>query len=139
MMSDRKFRTVERQTAPFSAVAVVKAELQGSPWAQALAESILHEQINDQIGPLPVGLDELRKLRVYTVDYERATNHYLHNIHAPDGITVQAVEEVPRWWEAVDDMPIYRVPNGPGLMIALLPSQRMDEWRKSGWPDRPHP
>lgn len=43
------------------------------------------------------------------------------------------------WWEAVDDFPIARVPNGNGLTIALLPTVSRDRWRRSGWPDRPHP
>ena len=139
MMSDRKIRMVEAQTPPFHAVVIVMAEQANEPWAQAKAEAMLTEQINAQIGRHSFNLAYLRKLGVYTVDYRSATRHYVHTIEAPDGITFQAVEEVPRWWEAEDTFPIYRVPEGNGLTIALLPTVTRDAWRKSAWPDRPHP
>lgn len=139
MMSDRKIRMVDAQTPPFSAVVIVKSNGIDAIWAQARAEALLMEQIQAQIGPCSIGMAYLRKLGVYTVDYNPKTLHYIHQIDAPDGIVFTAVEEVPRWWEAVDDLPIHRVPNGHALTISLLPTITMDAWRKSGWPDRPHP
>jgi hypothetical protein len=44
-----------------------------------------------------------------------------------------------RWWEAEDTIPMDRVPNGQALMIALLPTLSLDQWRSNAWPDRPHP
>lgn len=139
MMSNRKLRFVEAQTPPFSAVAIVKAHDIDQVWAQARAEAMLMEQIRAQVGLSVGNLAILKKMGVYTVRYNQDTHHYIHEVEAPDGITFQSVEEVPRWWEAADTFPMDRVPNGYGLTIALLPSVTMESWRQSSWPDRPHP
>lgn len=138
MMSNRSVRIVDAQTPPFRAVVVVKAEGIDQEWARVKAEAMLHEQIQAQIG-LIVGMHILKKAGVYTVKYSSKTGHYVHEVDAPDGVTFQSVEEVPHWWEAEDTFPIERVPNGNGLTIALLPTVTRDAWRKSAWPDRPHP
>lgn len=139
MMSDRKIRMVETQTPPFTAVVIVKSHDIDATWALAKAEAMLMEQIRAQVGLAVGNLEILKKLGVYTVDHEASTGRYIHTVDAPDGITFQAVEEVPNWWEAEDTFPIYRVPEGNGLTIALLPTVTRDAWRKSAWPDRPHP
>jgi hypothetical protein len=130
---------VEAQTPPFSAVAIVKAHGIDQVWAQARAESMLLEQISAQIGGHIASVEMLKKHGVYTVNYNPKTRHYVHRVEAPDGITFTAVEEVPRWWEAADTIPMDKVPNGHALTISLLPTLSMDAWRRNAWPDRPHP
>jgi hypothetical protein len=139
MRSDREVRMVEAQTPPFKAVAIVKAQDLDAVWAQARAEAMLLEQIGVQIGGHIASLEMLKKMGVYTVDYSSKTQHYIHCVEAPDGITFTAVEEVPRWWEAADTIPMDRIPNGHALTISLLPTLSMDQWRQNAWPDRPHP
>jgi len=139
-MSDRKLRFVNAQTPAFQAKVVVTAAAnQDAVWAQARAEALLMEQIRDQVGLAVGNLGILKKMGVYTVRYDKDQRWYIHDVDAPNGIRYRAVEEVPRWWEAVDDLPIHRVPNGNALTISLLPTITMDAWRKSAWPDRPHP
>jgi hypothetical protein len=48
-------------------------------------------------------------------------------------------DEPKPWWEAVDDIDMGHLPKGNAMTIALLPFLSLDRWRKSQWPDRPHP
>ena len=139
MMSNRTWRQVEVQTPPFSAIAIVKAGEMDQIWATAKAEAMLIEQIQVQVGLKIANMALLRKLGVYTVEHKVETGHFVHRVDAPDGITFHGVEEVPRWWEAEDTIPMDKVPNGQALMIALLPTLSVDAWRRNAWPDRPHP
>lgn len=135
-----KVRFVEALTPPFQARVIITAQANTDPiWAQARAEAMLMEQIRAQVGGRVGNLAILRKMGVYTVRYDSDQRWYIHDVDAPNGIKYMAVEEVPRWWEAEDTIPMDRVPNGPALMIALLPTLSLDAWRKNSWPDRPHP
>lgn len=137
--SKARLRIVEARTPPFRALVKIRADLQDNLWAQAKAESILMEQIKEQLDGGYVGLPILKKAGVYTVRYDEELKIYVHEVDAPDGITFQAVEEMPLWWEAKDTVPMDRIPNGTALTIALLPTLSLDAWRKNSWPDRPHP
>lgn len=139
MISNRSIRFVQAQTPPFSAWVVVKSHEVDQVWAQAKAEALLMEQIRDQIDGSINDLSYLKKLGVYTVRYDSEQGYYVHEIMAPDGVPFMAIEEVKHWWEAEDTIPMDRVPNGPSLMIALLPTLSLDTWRRNAWPDRPHP
>jgi hypothetical protein len=47
----------------------------------------------------------------------------------------QETEERPRWWEVQEDPGT----EGGNPMMASIKVVTMDQWRKYGWPDRPHP
>lgn len=135
-----RLRFVEALTPPFKARVVIPADTIADPiWAQAHAESLLVEQIRGQVGDRVGNLAMLKKMGVYTVRYDKEQRWYVHDVDAPNGVKFMSVEEVPRWWEALDTTPMDRVPNGQALMIALLPTVSLEDWRKSSWPDRPHP
>lgn len=139
MRSKRKLRFVTAVTPPIDACVIVKADLNGTQWAQAKAEAMLQEQIKAQTTADIGNLAILRKMGVYTVEYNEKTGHYVHRVFAPDGVEFRSVETVPRWWEAADTLKLDRIPNGNRLTIAMLPAISMTEWRRSSWPDRPHP
>lgn len=139
MRSNRKVRFVKAQTPPFQAKVTVRADLADQIWAQARAEALLMEQIRSQVGGRVGNLAILKKAGVYTVRHDADYGLQVHEIDAPNGVRFLSVEEVPRWWEAVDTLEMRSVPTGNGLVMSLVPTVPLDVWRSASWPDRPHP
>lgn len=137
-MSSRKVRFVRTQTPPFEVEVVVARRFASVQWAVAKAEAVLIERLESEFG-IKTSLQHLKGHGVYTIKQDQETGHWIHTVSAPDGVPVTLVETVPYWWEASDELSVEAVPRGYAMIMATYDFLPIETWRKSSWPDRPHP